>query len=319
MVPLSDLLYALVIAGWIGGFGLLSARLASRVERRAALWFLIGAIVGPVALLVLRTAPPGRCRTCGTPTRGWNHICWWCHEDVRSTPASTLEILERMSTRVAPPELVSAPPALPRPEPARPFVIRTEPVRPSTTDHAESRPQATPRTHPVESRPRATPQTPAQPQLRATPSATRQKLSPSEMPAIPPIRHIEGNGSPGSVGEQLATARATPSQPLDGAVRVLATAVFVAGGPRLVPGHRYGLAVRSSRLLVLGPTDVDPDVVVLDRAAADVEIRSVEGRLIVSEPRSGSGLVLAFMSVAGASPDDLASLVHEAARPTARG
>ena len=100
----------------------------------------------------------------------------------------------------------------------------------------------------------------------------------------------------------------------DGEHRMLATAVFVAGNARLQPGHRYSLALRPGRLLVLGPTDVDPAAVVLDRAVAEIEVRSLDGRLVLSEPHSRSGLVLAFMSVAGASTEGLVSIIADAAR-----
>lgn len=96
--------------------------------------------------------------------------------------------------------------------------------------------------------------------------------------------------------------------------RTLATAVFVAGSARLQPGLRYSLALRPGRFLVLGPTAVDPVAVVLDRAVAEIEVRSLDGRLILSEPNNRSGLVLAFMSVAGASTENLASMIADAAR-----
>jgi hypothetical protein len=110
-----------------------------------------------------------------------------------------------------------------------------------------------------------------------------------------------------------ATAPAKVDHQADGQ-RLLATAVFVAGNARLEPGHRYSLALRPGRLLVLGPTDVDPAAIVLDRDVAEIEVRSVDGRLILSEPNGRSGLVLAFMAVAGPSTENLASMIAEAAR-----
>ena len=118
---------------WIAGFGLASARMAIGVDRRAPVWFALGALFGPVALIVLMTAPPGRCRTCGTPTILWSRTCRWCHEDVRTSPAATVAIVERMSQRIA-----DARPAEPQPEPEtarvveapKPYVIRSDAVRP---------------------------------------------------------------------------------------------------------------------------------------------------------------------------------------------
>lgn len=93
--------------------------------------------------------------------------------------------------------------------------------------------------------------------------------------------------------------------------RVLATAVHVTGSTNLESGRRYGIALRDSRLLILGPTDIDPSRVALDRPIAGMDARSVEGRLILGNP---NGLVLAFMAVAGPATQDLAAIIVEAAR-----
>jgi hypothetical protein len=95
---------------------------------------------------------------------------------------------------------------------------------------------------------------------------------------------------------------------------VLATAVYVTGSAHLQPGRRYSLAVLGSRLQVLGPTDIDPSAIVLDRPVGDFDASAVGGRLIVSEPHGRSGLDLSFMSVAGATTDDLAGMIRDAAR-----
>lgn len=281
---LNELPYWLAIAGWIGGFGLASARAAQLAQRRPPIWFGIGAIIGPIALLILRLAPPGRCRTCGTPTRGWARICRWCHEDVRSTPASTRAILDRMSSRIAPRE--EPPHPVSRREPFQPFVIPERPAEQTMANATSPWPGATP--------------------------ATR-------MPSSSATSRTEGHSVPVSSAHHEVLEPRTSVAPADGQpLQVVATAVFVAGGARLEPGQRYGLALRSGRFLVLGPTDVDPSAVVVDRVVADMEVRIFEGRLVVSEPRGRSGFVLAFMSVAGASAADLASAITEAARVARR-
>jgi len=307
---LSEFLIALLIAGWIGGFGLASARTAAGIERRPPVWFAVGAVLGPIALLVLRTAPPGRCRSCGTPTRGWHHICWWCHEDVRSTPASTVAILERMSARTSTSEELPPAPPPGRSEPARPFVIRTDPIGPTAADRVEPIVTSRPDPRPLATLATATPTPPT--------TSTRQPPTPDLAPSAPRAA-VDRNGSSATSNDQpLRSASQRPGARAVEVPRVLATAVFVTGSARLQPGHRYSLALRSARFLVLGPSDVDPSAVVLDRDVADIEIRTVEGRLIVNEPRSRSGLVLAFMSVAGASPTDLASTITHAAQAAER-
>ncbi len=92
-----------------------------------------------------------------------------------------------------------------------------------------------------------------------------------------------------------------------------ATGVYVAGTARLEAGRRYGIAVRESRLEILGPTDVSPTVVLLQRPIGAIDVTTVDGRLILSESGGGSGLVLAFMSVNGTSIDGLAATIRVAA------
>ena len=97
----------------------------------------------------------------------------------------------------------------------------------------------------------------------------------------------------------------------------LATAVFVTGTGRLEPGRRYAIVLEGTRLRFHGPTDVDPRAVALDRSVGDVEAQALAGRLLLSEPRSGSGLALAFMSVAGPRTDALAEAINRASRDAA--
>jgi hypothetical protein len=59
-------------------FGPLSGWLAVARERSATIWFAYGLLIGPVAPLLIALAPPGRCRVCGEPSRGWQSRCDWC-------------------------------------------------------------------------------------------------------------------------------------------------------------------------------------------------------------------------------------------------
>ena len=71
----------LVIAALV--FGSLTSLVAVRRQRNPALWLAFGAILGPVALLLVLMAPPARCRTCGEPTSGFDSDCPTCGADVR--------------------------------------------------------------------------------------------------------------------------------------------------------------------------------------------------------------------------------------------
>ena len=52
-------LYLILAAAWLVAFGLLCFRLARHKGRNPAIWFVLGALFGPVAWMVLSTAPAG--------------------------------------------------------------------------------------------------------------------------------------------------------------------------------------------------------------------------------------------------------------------
>ncbi|MGK2850807.1 MAG: hypothetical protein ACSLFN_07860 [Candidatus Limnocylindrales bacterium] len=100
----------------------------------------------------------------------------------------------------------------------------------------------------------------------------------------------------------------------------LATGIFITGNVGLVAGNRYTIQVEGEHFQVLGPVDVDPTQIALERPLSEMDATAFEGRLVISEPgRQSSGVVLAFMSLAGGSPDGVAdALVRlaDAGRPT---
>jgi hypothetical protein len=68
------------LAGWY----------ATRRARNPGAWFVLGALTGPIALLLLAVAPPGRCPECDSVIDGWAAACDRCGEplDARIRPAS---------------------------------------------------------------------------------------------------------------------------------------------------------------------------------------------------------------------------------------
>jgi hypothetical protein len=78
-----DLPY-LVVLIWVAGFGAAGAAMAVQRHRSPVIWAGLGAVIGPVALVLLRIAPPGRCPMCWAPASGWTWICQWCGSDLRS-------------------------------------------------------------------------------------------------------------------------------------------------------------------------------------------------------------------------------------------
>jgi hypothetical protein len=59
-------------------FGPLAGWYAGRRDRQPAVWLVLGTLLGPIALLLLRLAPPGRCPACDTPIAGWPGACPVC-------------------------------------------------------------------------------------------------------------------------------------------------------------------------------------------------------------------------------------------------
>lgn len=59
-------------------FAPLSAWFAARRSRHPGIWFVFGALLGPVAMGLIAIAPPGRCPSCAEPVHGWVTTCAHC-------------------------------------------------------------------------------------------------------------------------------------------------------------------------------------------------------------------------------------------------
>jgi hypothetical protein len=59
-------------------FAPLTAWFAARRSRRPVIWFVFGALIGPLAIALLALAPPGRCPWCGALVEGWPSACRQC-------------------------------------------------------------------------------------------------------------------------------------------------------------------------------------------------------------------------------------------------
>jgi hypothetical protein len=89
LVP--DSLLALVVVA-AGVFAPLSAWFATRRSRQPALWFVFGGLTGPLALVLLALAPPGRCPSCAAPVDGWPLTCQRCGRALGPSPAPLMAI-----------------------------------------------------------------------------------------------------------------------------------------------------------------------------------------------------------------------------------
>ncbi len=100
--------------------------LARRRDRAMAVWMAFGALLGPVALLLLWIAPPGLCGTCRASVHGWASVCEWCGS--------------ALTTRRAERPVAAAPvPAAVAVEAPRRRIRRTEPVDETTPSSVDVR------------------------------------------------------------------------------------------------------------------------------------------------------------------------------------
>jgi hypothetical protein len=228
----------------MSAFGLAAAEAATRLDRAAPAWFAFGAVLGPIALLLLEAAPPGRCQACGTPSKAWLTMCLWCGENLIAKPPETMGPSLLLST-----------------------VARAQGWMASLDQAGPTR------------------------QIGHAPTVAPVSAPP------PAVTYLE--------------------QPVPVETRILTTAIYVTGNTPLESGRRYIIAVHGPRLRFLGPADVDPSAIVLDRALVEMDATASDGRLGISGPGGRAGTTLIFMSVSGTTPDLVAKAIVDAARSAA--
>ena len=262
----------IALIGWAVGFGVAAGLYAARRGRPPIVWGLFGAILGPVALLLLSKAPPARCNVCLSTVQGWAWICGWCGSPVATTvPATRNEPQAKPSgTPAADPATVAMPAAT----------------------LAARNPEFLHRSPSVAITPRSGGQR----------SPTRRGRSPAPRDAAEQ-RSIEASAAgPPTLGE-----------PLEGP-RILASGVFVNGTVGLQIGSRYLIELADERLRVLGPADEDPSSVVFDRSVHEMDATGLNERLILNQRSNARGAsILAFISLAGGTPEGVAEEVVQAA------
>lgn len=103
-------------------FGPLTGWVARRRDRSPIVWLVFGALLGPIALLIVAVAPPGCCPRCDTPVEGWRARCLVCGGPLSSgarAESATRRAATNSATIDAPidaPVDTSAPLGPPRPE-----------------------------------------------------------------------------------------------------------------------------------------------------------------------------------------------------------
>lgn len=97
---------------WIVGFAMLAGYLAGQHRRSSTLWTGFGAVIGPLAALLIVMAPPGRCKSCGAAVRGWNDRCRTCGRDVRTGSGAGAPVTAAAAT-ITTPTVAGAPTSIP--------------------------------------------------------------------------------------------------------------------------------------------------------------------------------------------------------------
>ena len=290
----------LLVLAWAIVFGVTAARMAIAASRPMLTWAVYGAILGPVALLLLRAAPPGRCRRCESRVHGWDFVCRFCGDDVRGMPAVRARV-------AAIPELSPAselPTAVGSSAPDVGVASSRQPAA-ATPSAARKAERLTANTRTVE---------------RSTSvSATRPRRQPARtVPAPAPAPPPATVAPPRPAAYEPRTPRGRRRAKPDPG-RVLGAGLFLTGTASLLPGYRYTIAVTETRLRILGPLDVDPEKVVMDRDLAPFDAVVTEGRVMLTEgapdrPR----MFLVFERISGTTPEGLADEIVAAVRAVPR-
>jgi hypothetical protein len=250
-------------------FAPISAFVARSRDRQPLIWFFLGALLGPIALALVVFSPPGRCESCGWLVEGWPTYCEACRA-LLPTPLSRPD-------RAAAPGPIVSPQATQIVPDLLPSIVRPFPA--ATVDDSDGHTPSVTRTRP-----------------------SRAKARPKVIDDAEPVTSVAGR-----VGATRPTDRAAPGQSRSGAHRsketaILATAVFLTGSSACRPGMHYALAIRGDSLLVLGPLEVDPDVIAVERPLGSIAVTAYEEQLLINDRRVGIlTWSLAFRHLSGQS------------------
>ena len=288
----------LIAALWALVFGALAWVLARRYDRAASLWAVFGVLLGPLAIAILRVAPPGRCPECGARVHGWESICLVCDSPLAAgrrrsrRPEASLEEAMLASTEHQADDGRSG---IPSPEAGTAEASKAEPGRRASR---RRRKQTAPPTQAPEAEPRSDDRIPApgataemgpsgitlldgrsdqtDPELtnrdtntaidraraRSTAARLRERLADQPAGTFDTARGETSTGRPADEPRRAdgETKTANAAEP---AARLVV--VFVVGSESLVIGARYMLAVEDAILTVAGPLDTSPGSVRLRR------------------------------------------------------
>jgi hypothetical protein len=264
-------------------FAPITAFVARSKDRQPLIWFFLGALLGPIALALVVFAPPGRCESCDWQVEGWPSHCEACRAPLRTPLSRPEHSIAPVATYQPPPDPSDGMPSIVRPFPA------------ASDEDSDGRAPAVTRARPSRAK-----------------GSSAAVLEPEE----------SGDSVAGRVGAARPSDRAAPGQSRSGAHRsketaILATAVFLTGSSACRPGMHYALAIRGDSLLVLGPLEVDPDVIAVERPLGSIAVTAYEEQLLINDRRVGIlTWSLAFRHLSGQSAATVErALLHAGSAP----
>lgn len=283
---LPDVPFGLVVlAGSVTIFGPLAAWVALSRARLAPLWFVYGAILGPIAVAILVAAPPGRCQACGWRVRGWTDTCLACGNDVTTgLPPDSAELGH------SPGIAAGAAPTLLSVAPGGETGVRARFGRTGGAPVAVG-----------PGRPEPAPLLAAGPGVLA---ATRDRRSmamdgawTSGSAAVAPLRPAPDDWDPVPLAVAPVETQPDPDDDDDRPFAVLGSGVFVGGNRPLQPGSRYLLARVGPELQVFGPLHLNPASVATRMSTKDIEVTVVGDRLTIGGNSPLMDVALAFVGI----------------------
>jgi hypothetical protein len=277
---------------WLVGFGAATAYLAVRRRRNPVWWAVLGAILGPIAIVILLRAPPGQCANCGARTIGWSTICAWCGENVWGVAATAPATAVVWAAK---PRSARAPEPDTEPEISAPMPLTVIEGKRRTPSRAVTE-LAT--------------DTAAHTAAEASPAADADAAT-----AVGPVHRLRAVlGSSPTDGEFASHGAIAADPDLEGRQIVLASAIYVTGTRGLQAGSRYGIALVGTNLAIMGPVDIDPSAIVVLRALRGLDATGAQGQLIVTADDGFRGkFAMVFMALAGGTPERVAGIITTAA------
>jgi hypothetical protein len=279
-IPLAFIVIAGVcapLAGW----------LAMQRARNPIVWFAYGALIGPLAPLLLLAAPMGRCPQCETPAAGWSGRCAECGTalggwfDDAPTGTATTDGTAALDT-----------PGRAAPGPASGFAqpTRIQPTAAPIARASAPQAQATAPSHPT-----ARPAGVAATAMSSGGAASLRARAPGSAPILDP-------GSGLTPSETASTGE------------VLATAVYLSGNAGLEIGACYAIARVDDRIRVFGPVDTGQLTIRHERPLDEGEVVAVDDRLVITLRRGRSSTSMIMRWVGGMAPAGVEAALAPASR-----